>query len=563
VQDYADQAIANMRSPKDMSIICVDVTNKCDLHCSNCTRLLENQTEFWDMTPDNFRLALRSLKGFTGVIAMIGGNPCVHKNFPDLCRIFVEEIPVKRQRGLWTNNAFKYQELIKESFGFFNLNPHNSEHGLASLKKLKELIPEVDYFKGHSHHAPLLTAMRDLYPDQGDMWELIQTCDINRDWSATLIQNKGELRAYFCEVAASFDLARGEDHGYKVTEGWWNRSISEFSSQVKHFCPGCGVPARLKGHLDHEGIDTFTPSNADLAAAAVKRRRRQVVEITSLDDAKKLGGKSTNYNQYYSAEGADVGQSEGVVGFVYKQDGLYQCLPSSADLDMAQSLARFRALTPLPDFVSNVIGRDHHVLFVGAGYSADVIKLARKANHVLVLEPDSASANAITLAARLNECGNVKAVALAAYDQNATAEFAVALDSYDGVSLLAESGDIAVDHYARRYLQCVRIDDYFAADKIDIMVMTLAGHGDLPALSGAVRTLAKAPVLFLNFGAAYYGSRPDHLTRLATLLRQHFNHCYAPVQAIRDGGDGFAPLLQALVDGGSDSCLLLSKAALI
>src|SRR6185503_15593991 len=88
-----DQAINAMRSPRDMAIICIDVTNRCDLQCSNCTRLLAQQRRKWDMTPDNFRLALRSLGGFDGVIAMIGGNPCIHPQFPELCRIFAEEIP--------------------------------------------------------------------------------------------------------------------------------------------------------------------------------------------------------------------------------------------------------------------------------------------------------------------------------------------------------------------------------------------------------------------------------------------------------------------------------------
>ncbi len=184
VEEYADRAVARMRSPRDMHIICVDVTNKCDLHCSNCTRLLKNQTELWDMTPDNFRLALRSLKGFQGVIAMIGGNPCISKHFPELCRIFAEEIPEKRQRGLWSNNVFEYQELIRDTFGFFNLNPHNDDRGRRSLEKLKEMVPGAKFFVGHSHHAPLLTAMRDLYPDPKEMWDLIPSCDINKEWSA-------------------------------------------------------------------------------------------------------------------------------------------------------------------------------------------------------------------------------------------------------------------------------------------------------------------------------------------------------------------------------------------
>ena len=90
----AETAIASMRSPKDMHIICIDVTNKCDLACSNYTRLLENQDAYWDMTPENFRLALKSLKGYGGIIAMIGGNPCMHPKFDELCQIFVEETHV-------------------------------------------------------------------------------------------------------------------------------------------------------------------------------------------------------------------------------------------------------------------------------------------------------------------------------------------------------------------------------------------------------------------------------------------------------------------------------------
>src|SRR5271163_3633601 len=181
---------------------------------------------------------------------MIGGNPCMNKYFPELCAIFVEEIPNQKQRGLWSNNIFDYQQVVAETFGMFNLNPHNDKRGIKSFERLKQIIPQITYFKGHSHHAPLLTAMQDLYPDPEEMWRLIQGCDINRQWSASIVQNRGELRAYFCEVAASFDLARGEDHGIPVAEGWWLRTMPEFSDQVKHFCPGCGVPARLKDHLD-------------------------------------------------------------------------------------------------------------------------------------------------------------------------------------------------------------------------------------------------------------------------------------------------------------------------
>jgi uncharacterized radical SAM superfamily Fe-S cluster-containing enzyme len=114
---FRNKAITNMLSPYEMQIIQIDITNKCDLACSNCTRLLENQNNFWEMTPENFRLAVRSLEGFPGIIGMMGGNPAMHRDFRELCDIFVEEVPNKNQRGLFTNNIFKHADVAKKVFG--------------------------------------------------------------------------------------------------------------------------------------------------------------------------------------------------------------------------------------------------------------------------------------------------------------------------------------------------------------------------------------------------------------------------------------------------------------
>ena len=293
---HSEIAIGKMRGPESMHIICVDVTNKCDLACSNCTRLLKNQDELWEMTPENFRLALQSLKNYRGIIAMIGGNPCVHTQFEKLCEVFREEIPNQFQRGLWTNNYFKHREVIEQTFGALNLNPHNVERANKPLKDLyKKMVEERGfnggYYEKNSHHAPLLTAVKDLYPEQ-EMWERISRCDINREWSASIVQNKGKIRAYFCEVAASFDLARGTDYGHEVVLDWWKKPIQAFSDQIKHFCTGCGVPARLRGHMDNEQIDTYTKSNADIAEKSAKTKGRK---IQLLDAEKELNHKVTEY----------------------------------------------------------------------------------------------------------------------------------------------------------------------------------------------------------------------------------------------------------------------------
>jgi hypothetical protein len=275
-----------------MKIICIDITNKCDLACSNCTRLLENQDELWEMTPDNFRRAVRSLEGYPGVMAVIGGNPAMHRNFTELCDIFVKEVPNKSQRGLWTNNIFKHSDLAKEVFGVFNLNPHGVKRGIDSLAELKSL---GWYHEDHSSHSPLLTAGKDLFAEE-EMWEHIAECDVNQDWSASIVQNRGQLRAYFCEVAASFDLARGTDHGIEPVPGWWRRNISEFDEQVARFCPGCGVPAKLKGHMDFENTDTYTATNADLAVKSLSKQRR-IIELRKDDIETRIDRKVTQYSR--------------------------------------------------------------------------------------------------------------------------------------------------------------------------------------------------------------------------------------------------------------------------
>jgi hypothetical protein len=297
----ADQAIARMRAPGQMEIICIDVTNKCDLACSNCTRLLKNQDESWEMTPDNFRKALRSLANYPGIIAMIGGNPCMHSQFAALCQIFQEEIPQRRQRGLWTNNIFKHGAIIEATFGGFNLNPHNNPRAVKPLRELYEKMVLQEKFNGGfyagcSEHAPILTAVKDVLDDEATMWDAIARCDINRDWSATIIQNKGQLRFYFCEVAASFDLARNEDHGCEVVLDWWKLPIQACAAQIKQFCPGCGVPARLKGHWDHEKIDTYTRTNADLALKAKQRSKRKIICLDQ-GSTETLSHKVTKYSE--------------------------------------------------------------------------------------------------------------------------------------------------------------------------------------------------------------------------------------------------------------------------
>lgn len=288
-----DQAIAKMKPPREMGVICIDITNKCDLACSNCTRLLANQDYLWEMTVENFRTALRSLKGYHGIIAVIGGNPAMHSNFEELCSIFVEEIPNKGQRGLWTNNIFKHTNVAADTFGHFNLNPHGIERGIKSLETLKNLNLG-NYHEEASEHAPLLVAVQDIFEPE-EMWDKISQCDINKYWSAAIIQLNGNLRAYFCEVAASFDIARNQDHGIEVIPGWWEMGMDRFAMQVKTFCPRCGCSARLKGSMDYEECDSYSVSNEDIALKSLKKKR--VIKLVEASSLEFMSHKATDYSK--------------------------------------------------------------------------------------------------------------------------------------------------------------------------------------------------------------------------------------------------------------------------
>src|SRR5206468_7360284 len=100
----------------------------------------------------------------------------------------------------------------------------------------------------------------------------------------------------------------------------WNTAISQCSCQVKHYCPGCGVPARLKGHLDIEAVDTYTKANAEIAKQSLKKRRR-IVEIETLQDAEKLNNAVTNYNVHHALTDHGMIQRNGFIAGIFSQNG--------------------------------------------------------------------------------------------------------------------------------------------------------------------------------------------------------------------------------------------------
>jgi hypothetical protein len=263
------------------------VTQMCDKACMGCTQGSNLAGPKWFMTPDQFRLACKSLKGYFGVVGMFGGNPAISPHFIEYCRIMREEIP-QPQRGLWCNNPITLAnaKAMKETFNpaHSNLNVHMDHKAYALFK---EGWPGSMPFglDRDSRHSPPWVAMKDLDAlpvfdknhrliaemenTEENRLSLIADCDINQKWSASIGVFRGELRAWFCEIAMAQSIRHQDDPDYPDTgvdptvgwsgfgghngprqsSAWWELPMHAYASQVRKHCHECSVPLRGHGEL--------------------------------------------------------------------------------------------------------------------------------------------------------------------------------------------------------------------------------------------------------------------------------------------------------------------------
>lgn len=286
-----NEAIAKMVSPGQQrpkvawlhGVIQIWVTRRCDQSCFNCTQgsNLGGNTGF--ITPEQFDIACSTLSDYFGVVGMFGGNPALHPEFELLCEIMKTHIPFER-RGLWCNNPFNHGKKMREIFNpsYSNLNVHLNR---AAYDKFKRDWPESMPFglKEDSRHSPVFFNMAEVVTDESERWDLISNCDINQTWSAMIGVFRGQLRAWFCEIAGSQSINMQHvtdypDTGVAVEKGWWKKSINEFSHQIDFHCHRCGIPLRGYGELaqsDDNGIETM--SEDYVQQLRLKRKGRTIV----------------------------------------------------------------------------------------------------------------------------------------------------------------------------------------------------------------------------------------------------------------------------------------------
>ena len=288
--------IPRMNLPRDLrgnrKIFQIWTTRACDKCCFGCTQASNLAGRPGFMTPAQFEKACLSLQDYPGVIAMFGGNPCMHPQFEELCEIMRNTVP-KLQRGIWTNNLLGKGKACRKTFhpSACNINVHLDKDAAEEIRKtwpaMRGKIKGEDV---DSRHPPPFVAIQDVVHDEQDMWAQIATCDINKKWSAMIGVFRGELRGWFCEVAGAQSILHQDnpeypDTGVPVVYGWWKDGMEAFQQQILKHCPECGIPLRGKGQLAVGGdLEQVSRTHA---AIYRPKRPRTVELVTRLEQ---LGG---------------------------------------------------------------------------------------------------------------------------------------------------------------------------------------------------------------------------------------------------------------------------------
>lgn len=225
-----------------MKLIQIEVTNACHLRCANCTRFVGHHRKSFFMDLDTIVKAIESLGGYSGGIGLMGGEPAIHPQFPEICKIYQRMIPDRRRRELWTSGYKweEYKDIIHETFD-------------------EDLIAYNDHSDpNEGQHQPLLIAIDEVVEDKELMWKLIDNCWVQQRWSASMT-TKG---AFFCEVAAAMDHLFDGPGGWPIEKGWWKKTPEQFQDQVKRYCPRCSAALPMPRPNNHERRDTVSRDNA-------------------------------------------------------------------------------------------------------------------------------------------------------------------------------------------------------------------------------------------------------------------------------------------------------------
>jgi len=252
-----------LRSPKDMGIIEIDITNACVHSCANCTRFCGHHKKPFFMGFDTFKKAVDSLADWEGIVGIIGGEPTLHPEFERFCD-YLREKRIKKKVVASRKPIYDMQFHILSGL----------DGGISNVVLLSSLAPS--YFKHYETindtfsrqllndhgndvmHQALLMPRKELGISDEEWEKKRDACWIQNAWSAT-ITPKG---AFFCEVAGSLDMLFDGPGGWPIEKDWYKRTPEDFKDQL-HWCELCSACLDVPKRLSSEDRDDVTPAMLD------------------------------------------------------------------------------------------------------------------------------------------------------------------------------------------------------------------------------------------------------------------------------------------------------------
>lgn len=235
-----------MRSPADMEIIQIDITNACTRHCSNCTRFCGLHTQPFFMDLETFKRAVNSLQGYDGVIGLMGGEPTLHPQFGEILKYYCDHVPEYRPPAIVKSVTSSFRQTVERVI--YQRGHHRgiwSSLGAGYYRYFEEIQDRFPYqvLNDHNHddqHKSILIPRRELGISDEEWIPLRDRCWVQNLWSAS-ITPKG---AFFCEIAASLDILFDGPGGWPVEPGWWKRKPEDFADQL-HWCEMCSLALQV------------------------------------------------------------------------------------------------------------------------------------------------------------------------------------------------------------------------------------------------------------------------------------------------------------------------------
>ncbi len=287
-----------MRSPKDMRIIEIDITNACVHRCSNCTRFCGHHREPFFMNFETFKRAVDSLLDFGKTIGIMGGEPTLHPQFEQFVKYINDKYPIPIKLAATRKPLTNFVDYMRDK-NFFYSEALNHRKGFLLLTSLTrkyyehfEMIQDtfnyqlVNDHQNPSLHQPLLASRKELGISDEEWIPLRDKCWIQNMWSAS-ITPKG---AFFCEVAGSLDMLLDGPGGWPIEPGWWKREPKDFGYQLD-WCEVCAGALLNCGRLSSEEIDDVSPEMFErLKKLGSPKVRNGKVNILNMQNPKIDGG---------------------------------------------------------------------------------------------------------------------------------------------------------------------------------------------------------------------------------------------------------------------------------